>query len=35
MTDADQADLTFLANTLAQSDSLLHSLEQAVEGIGL
>ena len=36
MTDADYADdLTLLVNTLAQAESLLLSLEQAVRGIGL
>ena len=36
MTDADYIDdLVILANTHAQAKSLLHSLEQAVEGIAL
>ena len=36
MTDADYAnDLVLLANTPAQAESLLHSLEQAGGGIGL
>ena len=36
MTDADYADdLVLLTNTPAQSESLLHSLKQAAEGIDL
>ena len=36
ITDADYVDdLTFLANTPAEAESLEHSLEQAVIGIGL
>ena len=36
ITDADYADdIAFLANTPTQSESLLHSLEQAAGGIGL
>ena len=36
MTDADYPDdLAFLANTLAQAEPLLHSLEQALGGIDL
>ena len=36
MTDGDYTDdLVLLSNTPAQIESLLHSLEQAVEGIGL
>ena len=36
MTDSNSTDdLAFLANTLAQVGSLLHSLEQVVGGIGL
>ena len=33
MTDADHADDIVLANTPAQDESLLHSLEQVAEGI--
>ena len=36
ITDADYADdIALLANTLAQAESLLHSLERAAGGIGL
>ena len=36
ITDADHADdLALLTNTLAQAESLLHSLEQAARGVGL
>ena len=36
ITDADYADdIVLLANTLAQAETLLHSLEQAAGGIGL
>ena len=36
ITDADNTDdLMFLANASAQAEFLLHSLEQATEGIGL
>ena len=36
ITDVDYADdITILANTPAQAESLLHSLERAADGIGL
>ena len=36
ITDADNADdIALLANTPAQTESLLHSLEQAASGLGL
>ena len=36
ITNADYADdITLLANTLIQAESLLHSLEKALGGIGL
>ena len=36
ITDTDYADdITLLANTLTQAESLLHSLERAAGGIGL
>ena len=36
ITDVDYADnIAFLANTLAQTETLLHNLERAAAGIGL
>ena len=36
ITDADYADdIALLANTLAQAETLLHSLERTADGIGL